>query len=183
MSASHNVVVRPATKADVPEIIGLVQDLAVFEKQPVESVRLTEETLTDLLFCEQPRIYVHVVESDTNEHTIDGFALWFLNFSTWEGTHGIWLEDLYVRPDARKTGKGKALLQQLARIAHENGYRRMEWAVLKWNTPAMEFYSAIGAYPMVEWDTHRLAGNALTAFATAELQDPEPSQQQSSAEQ
>lgn len=162
-------VVREATPADVPEIIAYVKDLAVYEKEPVENVKLTEQKLTELLFCEHPRIYAHVVESDSPDHGIDGFAIWLLNFSTWEGTHGIWLEDLYVRPEVRKHGKGKALLQKLASIAHERGYKRMEWSVLKWNTPAMEFYSAIGAYPMVEWDTHRLTGEALTTFATSDV--------------
>jgi ribosomal protein S18 acetylase RimI-like enzyme len=96
-----------------------------------------------------------------------GFALWFLNYSTWEGTHGIYLEDLYVRPAARGRGYGKALLAELARIAVERGYARVEWAVLKWNEPSIGFYRSLGAVPMEEWDTFRLTGGALAEFGAS----------------
>jgi GNAT superfamily N-acetyltransferase len=94
-----------------------------------------------------------------------GFALWFLNFSTWLGRHGIYLEDLFVSPAARRAGHGRALLTELARIAHERGYGRLEWSVLDWNTPAQQFYAALGAAPMDEWTTWRVTGDALTQLA------------------
>jgi GNAT superfamily N-acetyltransferase len=96
-----------------------------------------------------------------------GFALWFLSFSTWEGKHGIYLEDLYVRPDARGAGHGRALLAGLARICVQRGYARLEWAVLDWNSPALGFYASLGAAAMDEWSVHRLAGSALRALAAA----------------
>jgi len=94
-----------------------------------------------------------------------GFALWFLNFSTWEGVHGIYLEDLYVSPEHRGSGAGRALLTTLARLAHERGYARVEWSVLNWNEPAIGFYERIGAEPMADWTTYRLTGSALTSLA------------------
>ena len=96
-----------------------------------------------------------------------GFALWFLSFSTWEGQHGIYLEDLYVRPDMRSRGYGRALLAGLAQICVQRGYRRLEWAVLDWNSPALGFYGSLGAVGMDEWTVHRLAGAPLRALAAA----------------
>jgi GNAT superfamily N-acetyltransferase len=109
-----------------------------------------------------PALFGHVAELPTGE--VVGFALWFLNFSTWEGVHGIYLEDLYVRPTARGLGAGRALLAALAGICQERGYRRLEWWVLHWN-PAREFYDAIGARPMDEWIPYRVEGDALSALA------------------
>lgn len=173
---------RPATPDDVHEIVDLIKDLATYEKEP-DAVRLTPERLREQLFGDNPAIFCHVVDStsgnldDCDDNgtgggvggggagpRLDGIALWFLNYSTWEGTHGIYLEDLYVRPEARGTGKGKALLQNLARIAVERGYSRVEWCVLKWNQPSIDFYRSLGAFPMDEWDTFRLTGQPLAEF-------------------
>lgn len=173
---------RPATPDDVHEIVDLIKDLAAYQKEP-DAVRLTPERLREQLFGDNPAIFCHVVDStsgnldDCDDNgagvssggvgggpRLDGIALWFLNYSTWEGTHGIYLEDLYVRPEARGTGKGKALLQNLARIAVERGYSRVEWCVLKWNQPSIDFYRSLGAFPMDEWDTFRLTGQPLADF-------------------
>ncbi|MDQ4489604.1 GNAT family N-acetyltransferase [Sinomonas sp. ASV486] len=155
---------RPAAPHDVPSILELIHELAVYEKEP-DAVKNSVEALTDQLFGENPAIFAHVVEDSTSgSPEVLGFALWFLNYSTWEGTHGIYLEDLYVRPEARARGYGKALLTELARIAVERGYARVEWAVLKWNEPSIGFYRSLGASPLDEWDTFRLTGDALAAF-------------------
>lgn len=102
-------------------------------------------------------------------YPLAGFALWFLNFSTWTGTHGIYLEDLFVRPELRGQGHGRALLQTLARLCVERGYQRLEWWVLDWNEPALRFYRSTGACPMDEWTVHRLTGDALRALANDEV--------------
>ena len=139
----------------------MVHELAEFERAP-ESCHLTEEQLLATLFAEQPAVFGHVaVGADDTPY---GFALWFLNYSTWEGTHGIHLEDLYVRPGARGTGAGGALLATLARICVERGYRRLEWVMLDWN-PAADFYAAIGAKVVEDWLPYRLSGAALTQLA------------------
>jgi GNAT superfamily N-acetyltransferase len=153
----------------VPAILGLIHDLAVYEREP-DAVKNTVPVLTEQLFGDNPVIFAHVVEEEdeAGDSRVSGFALWFLNYSTWEGTHGIYLEDLYVRPEARGRGYGKALLQELARIAVERGYARVEWSVLKWNEPSIGFYRSLGAKPMEEWDTFRLTGAALAAFGTPE---------------
>lgn len=159
------VVVRPAEPADVEEIHALVVELAIYEKEPAETVKLTADTLREQLFGARPAIFAHVAEAPAGSgRRIDGFALWFLNYSTWEGVHGIYLEDLFVRPEARSSGLGKALLQQLARTAVERGYARVEWSVLKWNAPSIAFYRSVGAFPQEEWDTFRLTGEALAEF-------------------
>ncbi|WP_026549544.1 GNAT family N-acetyltransferase [Arthrobacter sp. Br18] len=153
--------IREAMPDDVPTILQLIHDLAVYEKEP-DAVRNTVDQLTDALFGPDPKVYAHVAESGGR---IEGFALWFLNYSTWEGVHGIYLEDLYVRPGARGAGHGKALLQNLARIAAERGYARVEWSVLKWNAPSIRFYESLGARVQEEWSTFRLTGAALSGFA------------------
>lgn len=171
MSLSSVATLRRATPADVPAILQLIHELAVYEKEP-DAVKTTVETLTGQLFGENPAIFAHVVEERedgvSGSPEVMGFALWFLNYSTWEGTHGIYLEDLYVRPQARGRGYGKALLEELARTAVERGYARVEWAVLKWNEPSIGFYRSLGAVPMEEWDTFRLTGDALAAFGRAD---------------
>ncbi|WP_334170528.1 GNAT family N-acetyltransferase [Sinomonas sp.] len=158
---------RRATPDDVPVILELIGDLAAYEREP-DAVKNTVPVLTEQLFGDNPAIFAHVVEEDdaAGPSRIAGFALWFLNYSTWEGTHGIYLEDLYVRPEARGRGYGKALLQELARTAVERGYARMEWSVLTWNEPSIGFYRSIGAHPLDEWDTFRLTGRSLTEFGT-----------------
>jgi GNAT superfamily N-acetyltransferase len=154
--------IRRAVPADIDEIVELVVALAVYEKEPVETVRLTPEKLRRQLFGEHPAIFAHVAEAPVGSgRRIDGFALWFLNYSTWEGEHGLYLEDLFVRPEVRGSGLGKALLTALARTAVENGWKRLEWVVLKWNEPSIAFYRGLGAGSMDEWDTFRLTGDAL----------------------
>ena len=157
-------VIRPATANDVPEILQMIHDLAIYEKEP-DAVRNTPEMLTEVLFGEHPRVFAAMAENEAGE--VRGFALWFLNYSTWEGVHGIYLEDLYVRPEARGEGHGKALLQHLAATAVDRGYARVEWSVLDWNEPSINFYKKLGATPMEEWSTFRLTGGALEAFGTA----------------
>lgn len=158
--------IRTATAEDVPEIIQLIKDLAAYEKEPESTVKNKVSTLTQQLFCEHPAIFAYVLESHTPGRRIDGFALWFLNYSTWEGSHGIYLEDLYVRPEARGSGGGKALLKKLADTAHERGYKRLDWVVLDWNEPARNFYESIGATYQSQWLGYRLEGSGLRDFAT-----------------
>lgn len=152
--------IRPASPADVPTILELIHDLAVYEKEP-EAVKTTVEQLQDALFGPNPAIFAHLLEDADG---IQGFTLWFRNFSTWEGVHGIYLEDLYVRPIVRGRGYGKALLRHLAETAVRHGYARVEWCVLNWNTPSINFYKSIGAFPQSEWSTFRLTGDALSEF-------------------
>lgn len=159
--------IRSAVPEDVPEIVQLIVELAVYEKEP-DTVKLTEEKLAGDLFADHPAVFVDVAEAPSEAgRRIDGFALWFLNYSTWEGVHGIYLEDLYVREDARGSGAGKALLRSLARTAVDRGYQRVEWSVLKWNKPSIGFYKSLGAFPQEEWDTYRLTGGPLENFARA----------------
>ncbi|MGW5095997.1 N-acetyltransferase family protein [Streptomyces nodosus] len=157
--------IRTATPADVPVIHTLIRELAAYEKVPHEA-RATREQLHEALFGERPAAFAHVAQEDGGE--VVGFALWFLNFSTWRGVHGIYLEDLYVRPGARGSGHGKALLTELARLCVARGYERLEWSVLDWNRPAIDFYEAMGARPQDEWTVYRLTDEALTALGTPE---------------
>lgn len=157
---------RTAVPADVPAILGMIHDLAIYEKEP-DAVKNTPETLHASLFGENPQVFAHVVDSPAAGEPIVGFALWFLNYSTWEGTHGIHLEDLYVRPEARGGGYGKMLLQHLAQITVERGYARMEWSVLDWNEPSINFYKSFGAAPMDGWSVFRLDGEALADFGAS----------------
>ncbi len=152
--------IRPATPADVPAIHTLVRELAEYEKA-LEEARATEEQLHAALFGDHPAAYAHIAADDTTGETV-GCAIWFLNFSTWRGVHGIYLEDLYVRPTARGAGHGKALLTELARLCVERGYQRLEWSVLNWNAPSIAFYEALGARPQDEWTVYRLTDEALT---------------------
>ncbi len=149
--------IRRACPSDVPAIVTLVHELAAYEKAPDEC-HLVDEQLHTALFSETPALFGHVAEVDGR---VEGFALWFLNFSTWRGVHGIYLEDLYVRPDNRGRGLGKALLRTLAEECVNRGYARLEWWVLNWNEPAIEFYRSVGAVPMDEWTVFRLTGDAL----------------------
>jgi GNAT superfamily N-acetyltransferase len=155
--------IRAAAPADVPEILAMIHELATYEKAPDEVVA-TPGLLREALFGEDPAVYALMAEDDATGEVV-GFALWFRNFSTWLGRHGVYLEDLYVRPSHRGHGYGKALLQELARIAVDRGYGRFEWWVLDWNTPAIEFYRSIGAEPMDEWTVQRVSGKALRALA------------------
>lgn len=154
--------IRPAVETDVPEIFAMINELAEYEKAPDE-VTSTEEDVRTHLFGENPRVYTLITEVDGK---VQGMAMWFLNYSTWHGRHGIWLEDLYVREQARGNGIGTALLKALAKIAVDNDYRRVEWTVLRWNEPSIGFYSSIGAHDMGEWTTMRLDGEALKTLGS-----------------
>ena len=153
--------VRPIRPDDVPAVVALVRELADYERA-LSEVHLTEEQLRASLFGDSPAVFGHVAEDDG---AVVGVALWFLNFSTWRGTHGIHLEDLYVQPGHRGRGLGRELLRTLAAVCVERGYSRLEWSVLDWNTPSIEFYEAAGAVPMDEWTVFRLTDEALTGFA------------------
>jgi len=161
-------VIRAARPGDVPDILRLIRDLAAYEREP-DAVRNTEEGLHRHLFAEHPAVYCHVLEDDPDGTgtRVVGLALWFLNYSTWEGTHGIWLEDLYVDPACRGRGHGRRLLLHLAGLCAERGYARLEWTVLDWNEPSIGFYRSLGAVPMDEWTTYRLSGGALDAAASS----------------
>jgi GNAT superfamily N-acetyltransferase len=186
--------IRTATPADVPVIHALIRELAAFERAP-EEARATEEQLHAALFGPDAVAHALIAEeparngdatggqdgagqdgagedsagedggSGTGAAEVAGFALWFRNFSTWTGTPGLYLEDLYVRPRARGTGHGKALLAALAAICVERGYERFEWSVLDWNEKALGVYRSIGARPQDEWTVQRLSGPALTELA------------------
>ena len=151
--------IRTAVPADVPTIRELIAELALYEREP-QAAKATEEQLHRALFGEQPAVYALMAEDDATGAVV-GFAVYFLNFSTWTGVHGIYLEDLFVRPEARGGGHGTALLRELARIACERGYARVEWSVLDWNEPSIAFYKSLGAVPQDEWTTMRLTGEAL----------------------
>ncbi len=153
--------VRSIRPDDVPVVAGLVRELADYEKA-LHEARMTEEQLHAALFGDAPALFGHVAVADGQ---VVGMALWFLNFSTWRGRHGVYLEDLYVQPQHRGSGLGRKLLRTLAGLCVERGYRRLEWSVLDWNTPSIEFYEAAGAVPMDKWTVFRLTDDALSAFA------------------
>ena len=153
--------IRPATAADLPLIASLIRDLADYEKLAHE-VRFDEAVLGERLFGARPYAEVLIGEVDG---VAQGFALFFHNFSTFEGKPGVYLEDLYVRPEARGAGLGKAMLKALAQIALERDCARLEWWVLDWNAPAIGFYEKLGAKPMDEWTTMRVDGAALAELA------------------
>lgn len=148
---------------DIPEILAMIHELADYERAPHEVVA-TPGLLCDALFGPEPAVFALMAEADDTGEIV-GFALWFRNFSTWLGRHGVYLEDLYVRPEYRGHGYGKALLRSLARIAVDRGYGRFEWWVLDWNTPAIDFYRSIGAEPMDEWTVQRVSGEPLHRLA------------------
>lgn len=154
--------IRRAREEDVATMVELVHELARYEEEP-ESCHLSEEQLRSALFGPDPALFGHVAEVDG---AVVGMSLWFLNFSTWEGVHGIYLEDLYVRPEQRGSGLGKELLRTLARECVERGYARLEWSVLDWNEPSIAFYKAQGAFPMDGWSVYRLTGDALSSFGS-----------------
>ncbi|MBL8114219.1 MAG: GNAT family N-acetyltransferase [Acidobacteria bacterium] len=152
--------IRSATPADVPLVVSLIEDLAEYEKLRNECVA-TEEALHEHLFGE--RRFAEVLVAEWNGGPA-GFALFFHNYSTFLTKPGIYLEDLYVRPELRANGIGKALLTRLAALAVERGCGRLEWSVLKWNAPAIGFYERLGAVPLSEWQVYRLTGEALAAL-------------------
>lgn len=155
-------VIRRIAEADVDAVVELVHALAEFERAPDEC-HLKPEQLHAALFGERPALFGHVAEVDGE---VAGFTLWFLNFSTWRGVHGIYLEDLYVRQDQRGSGLGKALLAELAAECVRNGYARLDWWVLHWN-PAREFYESLGADGLTDWIPYRLTDDALAKLAAS----------------
>ena len=154
-------VIRKATREDAGVILGFIRELAVYEKEP-DAVVATEDDIAEKLFS--PETTTEALICLEGDEPV-GFAVWFLNFSTWLGRDGLYLEDLYVSPAHRGKGFGKALLKHLARIAVARGCGRFEWSVLDWNAPAIEFYEALGAKPLSEWVGYRLEGQALRDLA------------------
>lgn len=153
--------IRPATEEDAELILHLVRELAIYEKAEHE-VLATPAHVRNTLFCANPKVFGLIcLDGDTPV----GFAVYFFNYSTWQGQHGLYLEDLYVSPDARGKGAGKALLSHLARIAVDKDCGRFEWSVLDWNTPSIAFYDSLGAKPQTEWIRYRMTGNALQQLA------------------
>ena len=153
--------IRAARVDDVDEILALIYELAVYEKAP-EEAKATREQIIETIFCENPKVFCELVEVNGE---IAGCAIWFLNYSTWLGMHGIYLEDLFVRPQYRGKGYGKALLKYLASICDERGYGRFQWWVLDWNEPSIEFYKSLGAVAMDEWTVYRVSGADLKKLA------------------
>jgi len=160
---SDTFTIRPAMAADVPIILELIRALATYERAPNE-VTATEKGLTEVLFGEKPA--AEVLLAFEKDRPV-GFAVFFHNFSTWLGRPGLYLEDLFVRPEDRGKGYGRALLVDLAKIARERGCGRMEWAVLTWNEPAINFYRKLGAKPMDEWTVFRLTRDGIARLADA----------------
>src|SRR5213082_38924 len=163
MNTQNNFEIRPACVEDVPLILELIRDLATYERAPKE-VTATEEQLVAVLFGEKP--VAEVLLAFEGKSAV-GFAVFFHNFSTWLGRPGLYLEDLFVKPENRGKGYGRALLIELAKIARERDCGRMEWAVLDWNEPAIKFYRALGAKPMEEWTVFRLTRDEIARLADA----------------
>ena len=153
--------IRPATVADIPLILEFIRELATYEKM-LADVRATEDQLRATLFSAQPVVHCVLALADGQPA---GFAIYFFNYSTFLAKPGLYLEDLFVQPAHRGAGLGKALLLHLAKIAHERGCGRMEWSVLDWNQPAIDFYQSLGAVPMNEWTVFRLTGATLQQYA------------------
>jgi len=154
--------IRVAQPADADDIHRLIYELALYEKAPEQMVATIDQINTSL-FNANPVAFCHVAEVDGK---VVGIALWFLNYSTWLGKAGIYLEDLFVQPEYRGHGIGKGFMQTLAALCVERGYERFQWWVLDWNKPSIDFYQALGAVPMDEWTVFRLSGDALKKFAS-----------------
>ena len=161
--------IRRAEARDVPEILALIRDLAEYERAPEEATATAEDLLRDG-FSGAPRFFVEMAEWDGR---VAGFAFWFFNYSTWQGRPGLYLEDLFVRPAFRGHGIGKVLLVHLARVALAEGCGRFQWQVLDWNTPAIEFYEALGVKRLGEWITMRVSGEGLARLAAGGEPGPE----------
>ena len=157
---ADGAILRPAQPDDVPEILGLIHELAVYEREP-DAVETTPEMLHAALFTEDGPAFCHVV---VREDQVRGIAVFFRTFSTWVGRPGIWLEDLVVSESERGSGYGLALLSSLAELCRLNDYGRLEWTVLDWNAPAIGFYRSIGALPQDDWTTQRLDEAGITAL-------------------
>ena len=154
--------IRLAKPADIDDIHRLIYELAVYEKAPEQMVA-TVDQINQSLFKDNPDAFCHIAEVDGQ---IVGIALWFLNYSTWLGKPGIYLEDLFVQSEYRGHGIGKGFMKTLAQLCTERGYERFQWWVLDWNKPSIEFYKSLGAVPMDEWTVFRLSGDALKKFAS-----------------
>src|SRR5215475_9305471 len=163
MKNLNELTIRQAHVKDVPIILELIRDLATYERAPDE-VTATEKQLVDVLFGERPAAEVLLA---FERQSPVGFAVYFYNFSTWLGRAGLYLEDLFVKPEKRGKGYGRALLVHLAKIAERRDCGRMEWAVLDWNEPAIKFYRALGAKPMHEWTVFRLTGDTIGTLASS----------------
>ena len=161
MQTAEQFTIRPANVADIPLILQLIRDLATYERAP-NDVTATEEQLGRVLFGDKPS--AEVLLGFENQSPV-GFAVFFHNFSTWLGRPGLYLEDLFVQPEKRGRGYGRALLVHLAGIARERGCGRMEWAVLDWNDPAIQFYRKLGAAPMGDWTVFRLTSDGISKLA------------------
>ena len=149
--------IRYANRSDIPQILQLIKDLAEYEKAPHEAIA-TDQQLQESFFGPNPQAFCHVAEF---EGEVVGISIWFLNYSTWLGKPGIYLEDLFVDPAHRGRGFGLALLKELAKICVERGYERLQWWVLDWNEPSIDFYQSLGATAMDEWTVYRMSGEAL----------------------
>jgi GNAT superfamily N-acetyltransferase len=165
--------IRPAEEGDVDAIDRLVRALADYEREP-DAVEATPEDFRAALFGPEPRVHAHVAEvavaageGAAPTWEVAGIAVWFVTFSTWKGRHGLWLEDLFVVPEHRRLGLGRALLATLAGVCQERGWPRFEWWVLDWNEPAHRFYESLGARPEDEWTTWRLDGPDLASLAAS----------------
>jgi GNAT superfamily N-acetyltransferase len=169
MKTPNDFKIRPARLEDVSLILELIRDLATYERAPQE-VTATEEQLVSVLFGERP--VAEVLLAFEGQSAV-GFAVFFYNFSTWLGRPGLYLEDLFVKPEKRGKGYGRALLVELAEIARERDCGRMEWAVLDWNEPAIKFYRALGAKPMHEWTVFRLTREEIAKLAKSGQVDQE----------
>jgi GNAT superfamily N-acetyltransferase len=159
--SDNSLSIRRARPGEAGLVMSFIRALADYEKL-LHEVEATEATIDAALFCEQPRLFCDVAEWDGEPV---GFAVWFINFSTFSGRSGIYLEDLFVKPEHRGRGLGKALLVHLARTCADNGWARLQWSVLDWNTPSIEFYKSLGAVLMDEWTVCRVSGEALTKLA------------------
>jgi GNAT superfamily N-acetyltransferase len=163
---NNSLNLRPATPSDVPQILGFIHDLAEYEREPY-AVHATEDDLLRDGFGKNKRFDCLIADLNESGTIIPvGFALYFHNYSTWRGHAGIHIEDLYVRPEHRGNGIGKALLNRVAAIAMSEGCSRLQWDVLEWNTPAIGFYEQMGAKMLMDWRTMRVVGEALSALAT-----------------
>jgi GNAT superfamily N-acetyltransferase len=165
------VVTRPVRESDVERIVCMVHDLAAYERSAHEC-GLTVPQLSDALFSERPALFGHVAEIDG---VVVGFVVWFLNFSTWTGTHGVYGEDMFVLPEYRQHGVGRALFREMAAECVRRGYGRLEFAILDWNKPTIAFTASLGAEPLHDWTTYRISGEELTRLGAkdgVELDSP-----------
>lgn len=164
-SDGGNICIRAVRPGDEAELTAMIHELAEFE-HAAEECTVTESRLAQALFGPEPAVYGHIVEVDGQAAAT---ALWFRNYSTWDGVAGIYLEDLFVRPQFRRRGLGRKLLATLARECVDNGYSRLSWAVLDWNVNAIALYDGVGGKPQTEWITYRVSGPGLSELASRDV--------------